>query len=110
VIVGLRLLNGLPVADLGHSPNPPTPETRILVAVAPAVHGALDEAALSAKARVELCKCPSHGVALSLVVKAVALVLVLVAARAGVDAVLCLELLSELVDVDGLNIAADRVL
>jgi hypothetical protein len=80
-----------------------------LVAVAPAVHGALDEAALSAEARVELCKCPSHGVALSLVVEAVALVLVLVAARAGVDAVLRLELLGKLVDVDGLDIAADGV-
>jgi len=81
-----------------------------LVAVAPAVYGALDQASLSAQARVELGQCPSYGVALGFIVEPVALVLVLVAARARIDAVFCLEFLGKLVDVDGLDIAPNCVL
>jgi len=71
-----------------------------LVAVPPAVHGALDETALSAEARVELSKRPADRVAFAFVVQPVALVLILGAASAWVHAVLRLELLRKLVHVD----------
>jgi len=81
-----------------------------LVAVPPAVDGALDETTLSAKARVQLRQSPADGVAFSLVVKTVALVLVLGAASARVYTVLGLEVLRQLVNIDRLDIAADGVL
>lgn len=81
-----------------------------MVAVPPAVDGALDETTLSAKARVQLRQSPADGVAFSLVVKTVALVLILGAASARVYTVLGLEVLRQLVNIDRLDIAADGVL
>lgn len=99
-----------PGSHLRHASNTPAPQTRILVAVAPTVHCTLNEAALSTKARVELSKCPAYSVALGLIMQAIALVLILGAASTRIDAVLCLEVCRKLVDVNRLNITADRVL
>lgn len=101
---------GFPCGHLCHPSDTTTPQSGVLVAVAPAVDRSLDEAALSPQARVELRQRPADCVALSLVVQAIALVLVLSAARAGVDTVLSLEVLWQLVNVDRLDIAADCVL
>lgn len=103
-------LNRLSIGHLGHAANASTSQTRILVAVAPAVDCALDQASLSAERRVELGQCPAHRVALRLVLQPVSAVLVLRAASARVDAVLRLEVARELVRVDRLDIAADSVL
>ena len=103
-------LYSFPVVDLGHTPHSPTPQTRVLVAVSPAVNRALNQPTLAAQAGVQLGERPANCVALSLVVKAVSLVLILVTARAGVYAVLGLEFLRELIDVYRLDVASDGVL
>lgn len=103
-------LNRFPGVHLRHSAHSSASEPGVLVAVAPAVHGALDKTSLAAQRRVQLSKSPSDRVALGLVYLAVASVLVLGAAGSGVNAVLRLELGRELVRVDRLNIAADGVL
>ena len=81
-----------------------------MIAVAPAVDGSLNQATLAAQTRVQLRKCPANGVALGFVMQSVALVLVLVAASTGVNAVLRFEILSKFIDVDRLNITADGIL
>lgn len=106
----MRCRYRLAVVHLGHPPHATTPQSRILVAVAPAVDCSLNQSALAPKARIQLRERPSDGVALCLVMQAISLVLVLVAARAGIHAVLRLELLRKIVDADGLDVAADRVL
>jgi hypothetical protein len=109
-VVSMCRCNRLSVSHLRHSPHSTTAQPRILVAVAPAVDGALDEAALSSQARIQLCEGPTHGVALGLVVQAVALVLVFGTACSGVDAVLCLELRRKILQVYRFDVAAYRVL
>lgn len=96
--------------DLSLSAHSPAAQSRVLVAVAPAIHSALDEASFTTQGRVEVCESPAYRVALSLVDEAVAFVVFLAAAGAWVDAVLCLEVLAESVDVDGLDVAPDGVL
>lgn len=95
---------------LRHPPDATTPQARILVAVSPAVDGTLDKPALAPQAGVQLCQRPADGVALRLVVKTVALVRILCAACARVDAVFGLEVWGKLIDVDRLHIASDSVL
>lgn len=109
-VVAMRCCYCLAVVHLGHPPYSSTPQSRVLVAVTPAVDGSLDQPTLATQARVQLRQCPADGVALGLVVQAVTFVLLLVAACARVDAVLSFEVLGQLVDVDRLNIAADGVL
>lgn len=106
----MRRLNCLPVVHLGHSPHSSTPQSRILVAVPPTVDCSLDQTSLTSQARIQLCQCPTYGVALGLVMKSVSFVLVLVAACTGIDAILCLEILWQIVYTDRLNVATNRVL
>lgn len=80
-----------------------------MVAVPPAVDRSLDQATLSPQCRIEIRESPAHRVTLGLIDQPVPPVLVLAATGAWVDAVLRLELLVEVVHVDGLNIAPDRV-
>ncbi len=81
-----------------------------MVAVSPAVDCTLDQTALATKAGVQLCESPADSVAFGLVVQAVALVLLLGAAGARIDAVLGFELLRKRVDIDRLDIASNGVL
>lgn len=103
-------LHRLPVVDFGHPPDPPAPQSRVLVAVPPAVDGSLDESSLASQARIQLRQCPSNGVALGLVVQAVTFVRVLGAAGTWIYAVLRLEVLGKILNVDRFNVAADGVL
>lgn len=48
-----RVLNGLTVVDLGHSTHTSTSQSRILVAVSPAVNRSLDQSSLPAETGVE---------------------------------------------------------
>lgn len=98
------------VVDLRHASDSPRSVFWIGVRVSPAVDCALDKSTLAAKTRVELCKSPSDGVAVGLVGESVATVCALLAAGSWVDAVLVLELGAQLVDVDGLDVAADGIL
>lgn len=109
-VASMLRLYCFPVVDLGHPSHSPTPQTRVLIAVPPAVNRALDQATLAAQAWVQLSERPADRVALSLVVQTISLILILVAAGARIDTVLGLELLRKLVDVDRLDIATDRVL
>lgn len=102
-------LNLFPVANLGHSSNSSTPQAGVLVAVPPAVYCTLDQTPLSSQAWIELRERPSYSVALGLVVQAVAFVLVLIAASAGIHAVFLLKILGKLLDVDRLDVAPDGV-
>jgi hypothetical protein len=95
---------------LRHPSYASTPQARVLVAVSPAVDRSLDEAALSAQARVQLCQRPANGVALGFVVQTIPLVLVFGAACAWVHAILGLEVLWQFVDIDRLYVAANCVL
>lgn len=102
-------LHRLAIVNLGHPAHSPAAESRILVGVAPAIHGALDESTLPAQARVQLRQCPSHGIALGLVHQAVTPILVFAAARTGVDAVLRLELGAEGIHAHGLDVTSNGV-
>lgn len=106
----MRRRDSLSVVHLGHSAHASTPQTRVLVAVPPAIDGSLNQPALASQARIQLRKSPAYCVALGLVVQTVSFVLVLVAARTRIDAVLRLEVLGQIVDADGLDVATDRVL
>jgi hypothetical protein len=96
--------------QLGHSSHAPAPQSRVLIAVAPAIDCSLDKAAFSAQAGVELCQRPPNCVALGLVMQTIALVLVLSAARARVHAVLGPEVCRQFINVDRFNIAPNSVL
>ena len=100
----------LPGGHLGHSPHASAPQPRVLVAVPPAVDCALNETTLPSQARIQLCQCPANGIALRFVVQPVAFVLVFRTARTRVHAVLRLEVLGKLIDVDRLYITPNRVL
>jgi len=104
------ILDRFAVADLGHPPNSSAPQSRILVAIPPAVDRSLNQPSLAAKAGVEFGQSPSHRVAFRLVHQAISSVLILVAARSRVDAVLRLELRTQSIHVHGLHIASDGVL
>lgn len=105
--VGLAVLA---CRHLGHAADTAAAQAHVLVAVAPRVDGALDKASLATERAVELGKGPADAVALRLVCQAVSAVLLLGAACSGVHAVLLLEVGSQLVRVDRLDVAADRVL
>jgi hypothetical protein len=99
----------LPVVNLCHPPHSPTAESWILVAVPPAVYGALNQTALASKAWVELGQSPTNGVTLCFVVQSVAFVLIFRAARSRVDAILSLEVLRQAVHVHRLNVTSNSV-
>lgn len=106
----VSVVDGLAVVHLGHASDTSGTQPGVLVAIPPAVDCSLDETPLAAERRVELCQCPTDGVALGLVLETVAPVLVFGAARAGVYTILGLELSRQLVRVDRLDVAANRVL
>lgn len=105
-----RRLNRLSTIHLVLAPHTPAAKSWVLVTVPPAVDSPLDKASLASEGRVQLSQGPADGVTFCLVDKSVASVLVLAAAGAGVDAVFCFEVLTEIVYRDGLDVAADRVL
>ena len=102
--------NVLAVVQLGVSSDSSTSQFGVLIAVPPAIDRTLDQASFAAEAWIELGQGPSHGVALRFIVQAVASILVLATAGARVHAVFRLELGIEIVGVDRLDVAADRVL
>jgi hypothetical protein len=89
--------NGLSIVNLGHSPDTSASQTRILVAVSPTVHRSLNQSSLAAKARVQLSQSPAHRVALSLVNKTVASILIFATASSWIDTILRFEFGIELV-------------
>lgn len=106
----VSVVDGLAVIHLGHAADSPGTQPGVLVAIPPAVDCSLNKTSLASQRRVQLCQCPTDGVALRLILETVAPVLILGAARTWVHAVLGLELGRQLVGVDRLDIAADRVL
>lgn len=72
-LTGGRLCR-ISVVDLGHATYATTTQSDVLIAIPPAVDGALDKAAFLAQIGVQLRQRPTDRVALALVVKAVALV------------------------------------
>jgi len=99
----------LPVVDLRHPPHASASQSRVLVAVPPAIHRALNQTAFASEARVQLRECPADCIAFAFVMQPIALVLVFWTASAGIHAVFGLELLGQLVHVDRLDIASNRV-
>lgn len=106
----LLCLGGIPSVDLRHAADSPAPEARVLVAIPPAVDSTLDQPALLTQIGIQGSKRPADAVAFSLVVEAVAFVLILAATCARVHAIRSFEFLTQIVDVYRLNVAADRVL
>lgn len=106
VCVGL----GFSCRHLCHASDATTPESGVLVAVAPTINCTLNETTLAPQAGVELCKRPTDGVALGLIMETVALVRVFGAACAGVNTVLGLEIRRKLINVDRLYVASNCVL
>lgn len=103
-------LSLLSVVHLSQASHATAPKFRVRVAVAPAVHGSLDQASLATKRHVEMGQSPANPVAVRLVHQTVAPVLILGAACPRVNAVLLLELLRQLLRVHGLDIASNGVL
>lgn len=106
----VSVVDGLAVVHLGHSADSSGTQPGVLIAIPPAVNCSLDKTPLAAQRWVELGQRPADGVAFRLVLESVAPVLVFGAACAGVYTVLGLKLGRKLVGVDGLDVAADRVL
>lgn len=102
-------LNRFAIADLRHSSDSSTSQSRILIAVAPAVNSSLNQSSLSAKTRVQLCQGPTNGVAFGFIHQSIAAVLILAATSSGVNAVLSLEFWAESVNIDRFHITSDCV-
>lgn len=102
-------LNCLAVIDFGHPPNTSAPQSRILVAVSPAVNGSLNQSSLAAKTGVQFGQSPSNSVAFSFVNQTVSAILVLAATSSGINAILSLELWAQGIHIHGLHVASDRV-
>lgn len=86
---GLNLLSSI---DFGHSAHSPAPQSWILIAISPAIHGSLNQSSFPPKTRIQFCQSPTDCVTLSLIDEAIASVLVFSAACTRVDAVLGFEL------------------
>lgn len=97
-------------ADFGLTANSPASQSRILVAVPPAVHGSLNQSSLPSQAGVQVCQRPSHLVAIGFVVQAITLVLLLGHRSSWVDAILRLELAGQSIGVYRFNITPNRIL
>ena len=95
-----RRLNCFAVVDLGHSSNTSTPQSWVLVAIAPTVNSSLNKTSLSTKARIQLGQSPTNSVALSFVHQTVSTVLVLATASSGVNAILSLEFWAQSINID----------
>ena len=106
---GMTCLHLLAIVDFGHSPNPSTTQSRILVAISPAIHCSLDQSSLSAQAWIQLRKCPAHRVAFRLINKAIATVLILLTAGPRIHTILGFEFGTQTVHIDGFHIASDGV-
>ena len=89
------VLHCFPAVDLCHASYTATSESLILVAIPPAVDGALDKPALAPEDGIEVGQCPTNSVTLRLVYLAVTAVFLLGATRARIHAVFGLELLWE---------------
>jgi len=107
---GWSHLRGFSGVYLRHSTHASAPQPDVLVAVSPAVDGALNETPFLAQIGIQLREGPSDGIALAFVMQAVAFILFLVATRAWVHAVVRFELGAELFDIYRLDIATDGVL
>lgn len=88
-----------PVADLRHSSNSSASQLGVLVTVSPAVDCSLNEASFVTQVWVQLCECPSYGIAFAFIMQAVAFVLILAYTGARVNTVGCLEVLAKLLNV-----------
>ena len=88
----------------------PASQPEVLVAVPPAVHGPLNEATLRPQTRIELRQGPPNCIALGLIVQTVSFVLVFATTRTWIHAILILELGTERVHIDRLDIAPDAIL
>lgn len=109
VVTMLRLLNSLAIVDLSHSPHSATPQSWVLIAVPPTVHCSLNQPSLASQAGIQLGQSPTDSVAFCLIVEAVALVLILVATCARIDAIFCLEFLREFFYIDRFDITSDGI-
>jgi hypothetical protein len=85
---GLNLLSSI---DFGHSAHSPAPQSWILIAISPAIHGSLYQSSLSTKTWIQFRQSPADCVTLGLIDQAIASVLVLGTACTRVDAVLSFE-------------------
>ena len=106
----MRLSGNRPSSvDLSHTADPSAAQSRVLVAVAPAIDRTLDQPTLSPQSGIQLGQRPADSVAFCLVDQPVPAILVFTAARARVHAVLGFEFLRERVHDDGLHVTADGV-
>lgn len=102
-------LNRFAVADLRHSSDSSTSQSRVLITVAPTVNSSLNQSSLPAKTRVQLCQGPTNGVAFSFVHQSIAAVLILVATSSGVNTILSLEFWAKSVNIDRFHVTSDGV-
>jgi hypothetical protein len=95
--------------QFGHPPHASASKSRILVAVPPAVDGSLNESTFPSQRGIQIRKSPTDGVALRLINKSIAFVLVLAAASPRIDTVFCLELLAKIVHIDGFDVTTNSI-
>ena len=95
---------------LRHPSHPSASESWVLVAITPTIDCALDQAALLSKRRIQLRECPAYCIALALIGKAIALVLILGTTRSRIYTIGRFKFLAQLCCVDVLDVTTDRVL
>lgn len=101
--------NRLSSINLSHTANPSAAQSRVLIAVAPAIDSTLDQSTLSPQRGIQLGQRPADSVAFCLVDQSVPAILVFTAAGPRVHAVLGFEFLRERVHDDGFHVTADGV-
>ena len=109
-VVTSMLDSSLAVVHLGHASNPPTPQSWILVTVAPTINSPLNETSFTPQTRIQLSQSPANRIALRLVDQSVPPVLILWTARSRIYTVVSLEIRAQSLDVDVFYVAADGVL
>ena len=95
--------------NLSHTADTSAAQSRVLIAVTPAVDSTLDQSTLAPQSRIQFCQCPADGIAFCFVDQSVPAILVLTATGARVHAVLGLEFLRERVHDDGFHVTPDGV-
>lgn len=106
----MRCLSSLSSADFCHSSNTSASQSGILITVSPTVDSSLNETSLATKTSVQFGQGPSNCVALSLVNQSIASILVLAAASAWIDTVLCLEFGVEVINIYRFYVASNGIL
>lgn len=101
--------NRLSSINLRHTTDPSAAQSRVLIAIAPAIDSTLNQTTLSSQSGIQICQRPADGIAFCFVDQSVPAILVFTATGARVHAVLRFEFLRERVHDDRFHVTPDGV-